>query len=103
MRLLFLDPKQLITRSGLSGQSFKVTACFNVSEKCLKAMDGPVIDEIVQSGHFPESVGEERCLQLILNDIWEDPDGQLDAWQRLYVRACLRKWFKYLWVQGAGK
>jgi len=103
VRLLFLDHKQLVTRSGLSGQSFRVAACFHISEKCLKAMDGPVIDEIAQSGHFPESMGEERCLQLIMNDIWEDSDEQLDAWQRLYVRACVRKWFKYLWAREAGK
>lgn len=62
-------------------QSLQVTACFDISEQCLKAMGDLIVDEIAQRGHFPESMGEERCLQLILNDIWEDPDGQLDAWQ----------------------
>jgi hypothetical protein len=101
VRLLCLDPKQLVTWSGVAGQSCKVTACFDISEQCLKAMGGPISDEIARSGQFPESMGEERCLQLILNDIWEDPHGQLDAWERLYVRACVRKWFKYL-IQSAG-
>lgn len=64
-------------------------------------MGGPVIDEIFQNGYVSKCMGEERCLQLIMNDIWEDSDEQLDAWQRLYVRACVRKWFKYL-IQSAG-
>jgi len=110
VRLLCLDPRQLMKRSRKAEEasvmdrleetdvSVRVTACFNISEQRLEAMGGSVVDEVSQRGQLPESMGQERCLQLILADIWEDPDGQLDAWQRLYVRACVRKRFKYLWV-----
>ena len=81
----------------------KVTAAFDISEQCSQAMDDLVVDDLSPFGAFTESMGQERCLQLILNDIWEDPDGQLDAWQRLYIRAYVRKWFKYLWVRRVEK
>ena len=105
LRLLCLDPKQVAetTLLGLSRQRINVTAYFDISEQCSNEIGELVVDEQSPFGDFTESMGKERCLQLILNDIWEDPDGQLDAWQRLYVRAYVRKWFKYLWVRRAGK
>jgi hypothetical protein len=105
LRLLCLDPKQVAetTLLGLSRQRINVTAYFDISEQCSNEIGELVVDEQSPFGDFTESMGKERCLQLILTDIWEDPDGQLDAWQRLYVRAYVRKWFKYLWVRRAGK
>jgi hypothetical protein len=102
LRLLCLDPKQMAEANG-SWERLKVTASFELSEHCSQAMGDLVVDDLSPFGGFAESMGQERCLQLILNDIWEDPDGQLDAWQRLYIRAYVRKWFKYLWVRRAGK
>lgn len=103
LRLLCLEPKQLETGPIVRAVPFTVTASFELSEHCSQAMGDLVVDDLSPFGGFAESMGQERCLQLILNDIWEDPDGQLDAWQRLYIRAYVRKWFKYLWVRRAEK
>jgi hypothetical protein len=105
LRLLCLDPKRL-EATGLehwTGQRCQVVGVFDISDQCYKEMGELVVDRLSPFGDFTESMGQERCLQLILNDIWEDPDEQLDAWQRLYIRAYVRKWFKYLWVRRAGK
>jgi hypothetical protein len=105
LRLLCLDPKRL-EATGLehwTGQRCQVVGVFDISDQCYKEMGELVVDSLSPFGDFTESMGQERCLQLILNDIWEDPDEQLDAWQRLYIRAYVRKWFKYLWVRRAGK
>jgi hypothetical protein len=104
LRLLCLDPKQLAaaTPQNLNEQRLKVTAVYNISEQCSQAMGDFIVGERSPFGDLTESMGQQRCLQLILDDVWEDPDGQLDAWQRLYVRAFVRKWFKYLWVWRAG-
>jgi hypothetical protein len=101
LRLLCLNPKELATGPIVKAMPFVVVACFDISEQCSKAMGDPVIDYLSYFGDLAEPTGQERCLQLILNDIWEDSDAQLDAWQRLYVRAYVRKWFKYLWVRRA--
>ena len=37
------------------------------------------------------------CLRTILDDIWADRDHQLDAWQQLYVLACVKLCFKCMW------
>lgn len=99
LRLLCLEPKQLKTGPIVRTVPFKVTASFDISEQCLHAIGDLVIDDLSPFGGFTESMGQERCLHLILEDVWEDPDRQLDAWERLYVRAYVRKWFKYLWVR----
>jgi hypothetical protein len=101
LRLLCLEPKPLKTGLIIRPLPFKVTASFDISSQCSHAIGDLVIDDLSPCGDFEESMGQERCKQLILDDIWEDPDEQLDAWQRLYVRACVRKWFKYLWMRRA--
>lgn len=40
------------------------------------------------------------CLQSILDDIWTDPDQQLDAWQQLYALACVKSFFRRMWKIG---
>jgi len=103
LRLLCLDPKQLAaaTQLGLYARRLKVTGVYNISEQCSQAMGDLIVDDKSPFGDFTESMGEDICMQLILDDIWEDPDQQLDAWQRLWVRACVRKWFKHVWVRRA--
>lgn len=98
LRLLCLEPKQLGTGPIVRTVPFKVTASFDISKRCSQAIGDLVVDDLSPFGGFAESMGQERCLQLILDDIWEDPDAQLDAWERLCVRAYVRKWFKHLWV-----
>jgi hypothetical protein len=40
------------------------------------------------------------CLQVILDDIWQDRDQQLNAWQQLYALACLKLCFGRMWKIG---
>jgi hypothetical protein len=116
MRLLCLDVKQIATGPIVDFEVFKVIACFNVSEGCSKAIgdleidhspplerfadltDGLKIDSLPPLGRFEEPMGAERCLQLLLDDIWADQEKQLDAWQQLYSLACVKKSFKHLWI-----
>lgn len=100
MRLLCLDPKQVATGPVVRTEVFRATAYFDISEKCSEAIGDLVIDNSSSSGRFVESMGQERCLRLILEDIWADQDKQLDAWQQLYLLACVKKWFRYFWVMG---
>ncbi|KAL5317216.1 hypothetical protein ACEPPN_014311 [Leptodophora sp. 'Broadleaf-Isolate-01'] len=39
----------------------------------------------------------EECQQLMINDIWENAGGKLDAWQQLYVLACLKTKLQDQW------
>jgi len=96
LRLLCLVPEQIATDSIPRRGPFIVTACFDISGQCSQAINDLLVYGTSKFGDFVEPMGQDRCKQLILNDIWDDPDGQLDAWQRLYVRAYVRKWFKYL-------
>jgi hypothetical protein len=116
MRLLCLDVKQIATGRIVSSEVFKVIACFDISEGCSKAMGdlkidhspplerfadltrGLKIDSLPPLGRFEELMGAARCLRLILDDIWADQDNQLDAWQQLYLLACVKKSFKHLWI-----
>lgn len=101
IRLLCLDSEQLATGPLVRKDVSKATACFDISEKCSEAIGNLVIDETSPLGRFVESMGQERCLRLILEDIWADQEKQLDAWQQLYMLACVKKGFKYFWVTGA--
>lgn len=103
LRLLCLDPRQsaAATLDILDGRRINVVGSYDISEQCSKDIGELVVDELSPFGDFTESMVQERCLQLILHDIWEDPGNQLDAWQRLYVRAFVRKWFKHVWVRRA--
>jgi hypothetical protein len=100
MRLLCLDIKQIATGEIVRAGVFRVIACFDVSEECSKAMGDLELDDASQLGRFVESMGQERCLQLIIDDVWADQDKQLDAWQQLYLLACVETSFKHLWVAG---
>jgi hypothetical protein len=40
------------------------------------------------------------CRQALLDDIWRDRDHQLDAWQQLYVLACVKLCFRRMWKIG---
>jgi hypothetical protein len=116
MRLLCLDVKQIATGRIVRTESFRVISCFDVSERCSKAMGdleidhslpsgrfadvtgGLKIDSLPPLGRFEEPMGAARCLQLLLDDIWADQEKQLDAWQQLYSLACVKKSFKHLWI-----
>jgi hypothetical protein len=40
------------------------------------------------------------CVQVIIDDIWQDRDQQLDAWQQLYILACVKLCFGRMWKIG---
>jgi hypothetical protein len=33
----------------------------------------------------------------VLDEIWEDAEGQLTAWEQLYLRACVKAYFMHFW------
>lgn len=37
----------------------------------------------------------EICQQSIIDEIWENADGQLDAWGQLYLLTNVKKWFSH--------
>lgn len=81
LRLLYLDPKQRVV---ISLQTYieprlKVTACYNISERCSNEIGEVVVDSQPPFVGFAEPMSQERCMQLILGDIWDDPDQELDA------------------------
>lgn len=39
----------------------------------------------------------EECLQMIIEEAWDNVNDQLDAWQQLYLLACVRMWFISYW------
>jgi hypothetical protein len=39
----------------------------------------------------------ERCLQLVIQEIWQDTESELDAWSQLYILACVKKSFRAYW------
>lgn len=39
----------------------------------------------------------ETCYESIVDEIWEDANGQLDAWGQLYLLANVKKWFRSFW------
>jgi hypothetical protein len=98
MRLLCLNTKQIATGRIVSTKVLKVIAYFDVSEECSRSMGDLGTGDASQLGRFVDSMGQERCLQLIIDDIWADQDKQLDAWHQLYLLACVRTSFKYLWM-----
>jgi hypothetical protein len=116
MRLLCLDVKQIATAHIMRNGDFKVIACFDVSEACSKAIGDLEIDNSPLLGRFADPTGglesdplpplgrlvepmrAARCMRLILDEIWADQEKQLDAWQQLYVLACVKTSSKHLWV-----
>lgn len=38
-----------------------------------------------------------NCQQMIIDEIWENANGQLDAWGQLYLLANVKKWFGSYW------
>lgn len=47
------------------------------------------------SGHQAEF---DRCLEMLVKDIWANEGSVLDAWQQLYMLACVKKRFKHYWA-----
>ena len=33
-----------------------------------------------------------------MDDIWDDAEGQLTAWEQLYLRACVKVHFVHCWT-----
>jgi hypothetical protein len=55
-------------------------------------------DTEVDAARFVGSTAEmSDCLELVTNDIWDDAENQLTAWEKLYLRACVRLFFRHFW------
>jgi hypothetical protein len=41
------------------------------------------------------------CLQKVMDELWEDAEHQLTAWEQLYLRACVKTCFVHFWKEPA--
>jgi hypothetical protein len=51
--------------------------------------------EIVVLAGTPQQ--RQECLQLIIQEVWQNTDNQLDAWGQLLILACVKKDFSTYW------
>jgi hypothetical protein len=51
----------------------------------------------ITTGFVGTTAERSRCTNLILTDLWDDVDGQLTAWEQLYARACVKRYFAWYW------
>jgi hypothetical protein len=63
-----------------------------------KAVDGEVLCEAMFSGSAAERLD---CLQKVMDELWEDAEHQLTAWEQLYLRACVKTCFVHFWKEPA--
>jgi len=58
---------------------------------------GPMFESI----RYPKFVGSQtdlnECLEVLLREIWANDRGLLNAWQQLFVLACVKRGFKDYW------
>ncbi|KAM0715348.1 hypothetical protein Q7P37_008846 [Cladosporium fusiforme] len=67
---------------------------------------GPVLNvgnsSVYEYVTFPTFTGTQHqflyCLELLKGEVWANRHGQLNAWQQLYMLACVKKLFKYFWT-----
>jgi hypothetical protein len=45
----------------------------------------------------------QECLKLIIQEVWQNPNNQLDAWGQLFLLACVKKHFSPYWKIVASK
>jgi hypothetical protein len=38
-----------------------------------------------------------RCLEMLVEEIWDNEGRGLTAWQQLYMLACVKRWFRKYW------
>ena len=38
-------------------------------------------------------------IEMVMTELWNDPDDQLTAWQQLYLRACVKSYFARFWKE----
>jgi hypothetical protein len=48
------------------------------------------------------STERSMCMDMILTDLWDDVDGQLTAWEQLYVRAYVKCYLAWYWKESDG-
>jgi hypothetical protein len=51
-------------------------------------------NEIVFAGTLQQG---QDCVQLIIQEVWQNTNNQLDAWGQLYLLACVKKSFSTYW------
>jgi hypothetical protein len=43
------------------------------------------------------AANRSKCMEMILTDLWDDVESQLTAWEQLYTRACVKRYFAWCW------
>lgn len=87
------------------GQTFTAIATYQLSPKTTGAVmnfgtisRGDFYDLRYDRTQFVGSPTEQfKCTEMVMAELWENPDDQLNAWQQLYLRACVKLYFVHLW------
>ena len=75
--------------------------CLSSATTSALLMFSKIDDDHSDETRFVGSLAEmSDCAELVMSDIRNDTDGQLTAWEQLYVRACVRFYFTYFWTRG---
>lgn len=73
--------------------------CLSSATTNTLSMFGSVGDSGSDETRYVGSVLEMTdCLELVMDDIRGDAEGQLTAWEQLYVRACVKFYFLHFWT-----
>jgi hypothetical protein len=82
-----------------SGTNFFATTTYHLSLGItILVMAHNKKEDDADSPNFVGTTAERStCMDLILTDLWDDVDGQLTAWEQLYVRAYVKVYFACHW------
>lgn len=51
----------------------------------------------VETRFFGSAAERSVCLQMVMDEIWNDVEKQLTVWEQLYLRACVKIYFVHFW------
>jgi hypothetical protein len=82
-----------------SGTSLFATATYHLSPGITALVMAHCVQENfpLQPSFVGTTAELSSCTDMIPTEIWDDADGQLTAWEQLYVRACMKCYFPWRW------
>jgi hypothetical protein len=78
------------------------TATYHLGPETTALVVGHITEDekgIMMTKFVGTTAERSACIGMILTDIWDDVDGQLTAWEQLYVRACVKCYFAWCWEE----
>ena len=73
--------------------------CLSSATTSALLMFSKIGDDHSDETRFVGSLAEmSGCIELVMDDIRNDTEGRLTAWDQLYLRACVKFYFPYFWT-----